>query len=57
MFNKKIFEKVEYRKLIDKEFPIPVGYNEYLTKIYGDYMGISKSRDRIYHGFEEYAKK
>lgn len=57
MFNKKIFEKVEYRKFVDQEFPIPVGYDEYLTRMYGNYMQIPKLEDRIYHDFEGYVLK
>lgn len=57
MFNKKIFEDIEYRKFVDQKFPVPIGYDEYLTKMYGDYMQIPKQEDRIYHDFEGYVLK
>lgn len=57
MFNKKIFEKTIYWQFEDKEFPIPAGYDEYLTKMYGDYMTLPKEEDRVFHDFEGYILK
>ncbi|MGN1183120.1 MAG: phosphorylcholine transferase LicD [Faecalibacillus sp.] len=57
MFNKKIFEQVEYKKFVDQEFPVPSGYHDYLTRMYGNYMEIPKPEDRIYHDFEGYVLK
>ena len=37
-------------------FPIPVGYEEYLSKMYGDYMKLPKEEDRVFHDFEGYIK-
>ena len=37
-------------------FPIPIGYEEYLSKMYGDYMKLPKEEDRVFHDFEGYIK-
>lgn len=55
-FSKEVFEKPIYKKFRDQEFPIPVGYEEYLTKMYGDYMQLPKEKDRVYHDFQGYKK-
>lgn len=55
-FSKEVFEKPVYKKFRDQEFPVPVGYEEYLTKMYGDYMQLPKEKDRIYHDFKGYKK-
>lgn len=37
------------------EFPAPVGYNEYLTQMYGDYMKLPPKEQRVLpHDFEVY---
>ena len=54
MFNKSVFSDVLYQPFRDRNFPIPKGYDEYLTKMYGDYMKLPKPEDRIYHDFEGY---
>ena len=38
----------------DDLFPIPSGYDEYLTKMYGNYMELPKPADRVFHDFEAY---
>ena len=55
-FSKEVFEKPVYKKFRDQEFPVPAGYEEYLTKMYGDYMQLPKEKDRIYHDFKGYKK-
>lgn len=55
-FSKSVFEKAVYVKFRDREFPIPIGYKEYLTKMYGNYMKLPPEKDRIYHDFEAYIK-
>ena len=35
---RKCFDKVEYRKFENIQIPVPSGYHEILTSIYGDYM-------------------
>lgn len=57
IFDKKVFEHTLYQKFVDQEFPIPSGYHEYLTNMYGNYMQIPKPEDRIYHDFEGYVLK
>lgn len=57
IFRKEIFNEVIYQRFVDRDFPIPVGYDEYLTKMYGNYMQIPKLEDRIYHDFEGYVIK
>lgn len=55
-FSKKVFEKPVYKKFRDQEFPVPAGYEEYLTKMYGNYMQLPKEKDRVYHDFKGYKK-
>lgn len=38
--DKKHFEGTVYMPFATREFPLPVGYHEYLTSLYGDYMVI-----------------
>lgn len=57
MFDKSIFSEVIYHSFRDRKFPIPVGYDEYLTRMYGDYMKIPAPEDRVYHDFEGYVLK
>lgn len=57
MFNKEIFSEAIYHQFRDEKFPIPIGYDEYLSKMYGNYMQIPKPEDRVYHDFEGYVLK
>jgi len=45
-FPKKCFDGVVYKKIRDKEFPCPIGYDEVLTINYGDYMTPPKESER-----------
>lgn len=55
-FTKEVFKEQIYTKFRNENFPIPIGYEEYLTKMYGDYMELPKPEDRIFHDFEGYIK-
>lgn len=44
---KKCLDSVMYIDFEDVKLPIPVGYDEYLTNLYGDYMRPPK--DKIDH--------
>lgn len=53
-FDKSWFSDVTYHQFEDGKFPIPIGYDKYLTVMYGDYMQLPKEEDRVFHGFEAY---
>lgn len=55
-FSKKVFEREIYIEFRDGKFPIPIGYKEYLKKMYGNYMQLPKEKDRVYHDFIGYKK-
>lgn len=55
-FSKDAFSGKIYTKFREDDFPIPVGYEEYLTKMYGDYMKLPKEEDRVFHDFVGYIK-
>lgn len=54
IFSKEIFKNSIECQFEDDTFPIPVGYKEYLTNMYGDYMQLPKEKDRVFHDFEGY---
>lgn len=56
-FTKSVFSNTIYTLFRDEKFPVPVGYEEYLTKMYGDYMKLPKPEDRVFHDFLGYIKK
>jgi len=59
-FEKEVVSKGVFEKTIDVEFegeifPAPVGYDEYLTSLYGDYMKLPPEEKRISpHNYEAY---
>lgn len=55
-FTKEVFAKPVYKKFHKGEFPVPVGYEEYLSKMYGNYMQLPKPEDRVFHDFTGYMK-
>lgn len=57
VFDRDVFSKALPCLFVDQEFPIPVGYEQYLTNMYGDYMQIPKPEDRVIHDFEGYVIK
>ena len=38
-------EKPAYLLFVDREFPVPCGYDEYLSNLYGDYMSVPKDAE------------
>ncbi len=54
IFDKSVYaETLEYQ-FGDEFFPIPAGYDEYLTNMYGNYMELPKPSERVFHDFEAY---
>jgi len=51
IYDKKIFNEKKEMLFEKKKYSVPVGYDEYLTKIYGDYMIPPKEEDRVAHSF------
>lgn len=55
---KEWFEKTVYLKFEDEEYAAPIGYDNYLRKLYGDYMQLPPEDKRIgHHYFRAYKKK
>lgn len=54
IFNKSIYSTTLECQFEDDLFPIPSGYDEYLTNMYGNYMELPKPADRVFHDFEAY---
>ncbi len=40
--SRKQMESPQYIKFVERRFPVPIGYKEYLTNLYGNYMEIPK---------------
>lgn len=43
--DRKNFDAAEYVTFRDRKLPVPVGYDQYLTSLYGDYMTIPKDAE------------
>lgn len=57
IMNKSVFEKVIFLEFEGEKFPAPIGYNEYLTSLYGDYMKLPPIEKRVsHHKFEAFFK-
>lgn len=53
--SKKVFEDYKLEFFEGKEYRIPIGYHEWLTKIYGDYMKLPPIEQRVsHHDFKAY---
>ena len=53
--DKKIFNDFVMVKFEGKEYPAPVGYDEWLKNIYGDYMKLPPKEKQVsHHSFEAY---
>lgn len=48
-YEKSLVEKTMLMKFEDAEFPVPIGYHEMLTQIYGNYMELPPENERIGH--------
>ncbi len=54
-FDKKLFNSFTNLVFENKKYPAPVGYDEYLTNFYGDYMTPPPKEKRVrHHDFEAY---
>lgn len=53
IYPKKWWDPVSWVPFEDTIVPIPNGYHQYLTKIYGDYMVIPKKEDQVQHTTEK----
>ena len=42
---RKHFDEAEYVMFCDRKFPVPMGYDQYLKNLYGDYMTIPKDAE------------
>ena len=52
------FEKFTYTEFEGKQYKIPIGYDEWLTKLYGDYMKLPPKKWQItHHYYEAYLKE
>ena len=52
-----IYENVEYKTFEGYQLPVPIGYHQYLTQLYGDYMTLPPEDKRItHHSFKAYWK-
>ncbi|WP_195270242.1 LicD family protein [Eubacterium sp. 1001713B170207_170306_E7] len=56
-YEKSLVEKTMKMKFEDAEFPVPVGYHEMLTQIYGNYMELPPENERIgHHEYQAFVK-
>lgn len=49
LYKRQDFEKAEYLPFEDTYMPVPVGYDNYLTQVFGHYMELPDEKDRISH--------
>lgn len=57
MVRKSVFDSDIYREFEGREYRVPIGYDEWLRSIYGDYMQLPPEEDRVtHHTFEAYWK-
>ena len=54
MFPKEVFDSYVDLDFETGRFPCPVGYDAYLTQLYGNYMRIPKEGERVAHSFRAY---
>lgn len=53
--NKRVFNSFPLHEFEGKQYRIPVGYDEYLTQFYGDYMQLPPVEERVsHHTFKAY---
>ena len=57
MVDKKVFKEFIPMKFEKKNYPVPIGYDEYLSEIYGDYMKLPPKEKQVSnHSFVAYYK-
>lgn len=55
--NKRVFDSFILVEFEGKKYPAPVGYDEWLTQFYGDYMQLPPVEKRVFHhSFKAYMK-
>ncbi|WP_455265955.1 LicD family protein [Phascolarctobacterium sp.] len=55
--NKRVFDSFILVEFEGKKYPAPVGYDEWLTQFYGDYMQLPPVEKRVsHHSFKAYMK-
>ena len=55
--DKSVFQEQKKILFEEKYFPAPVGYHQYLTGLYGDYMTLPPEKDRLIHIFNAYTEE
>lgn len=56
IIRKELMDKAVYIHFVDREFPVPIGYDTYLSNLYGDYMSIPKeAEEKGYNHLEGWA--
>ncbi len=48
LFRKEWFEKSIMMSFEGKEYPVPIGYDGFLTQLYGDYMSVPSKEQCVY---------
>ena len=46
-YPRKIFEKAVFKTFEGERFPIPAGYDRYLTMAFGDYMELPPEKEQV----------
>ena len=49
IYTRESMTKMKLMQFEDRQFPVPAGYHEYLTKLYGDYMTLPAVEAREHH--------
>ncbi|MBQ7155791.1 MAG: LicD family protein [Synergistaceae bacterium] len=58
VIERELVAKTTYAEFEGKKYKIPVGYDEWLTTLYGDYMKLPpKSAQKTHHSFKAYIKE
>ena len=56
--DKNVFDSFVLKKFEGKEYPVPVGYDKWLTAFYGDYMQLPPIEKRVtHHSYKAFANE